>query len=101
MRLVSFTVDPARDTPEALAAYARRFAASPDRWQFLTGDPKTLNMLDRDAFKLGTLDAAFEHSTRFVLVDRQARIRAYYSFGQEKMIEHIVSDALALAKEKS
>jgi protein SCO1/2 len=83
VRLVSFTVDPARDTPPVLTAYAARFGAQPDRWTFLTGDPATLNMLDRDAFKLGSLDATFDHSTRFVLIDQQGRIRAYYSLALE------------------
>jgi cytochrome oxidase Cu insertion factor (SCO1/SenC/PrrC family) len=32
LRLVSITVDPARDTPEVLSEYARRFSADPARW---------------------------------------------------------------------
>lgn len=35
--LVSVTVDPARDTPRRLAAYAERWHAGP-RWTFLTGE---------------------------------------------------------------
>jgi protein SCO1/2 len=101
IRLVSFTVDPARDTPAALTAYARRFGAKADRWTFLTGDPKTLNMLDRDAFKLGALDPSFDHSTRFVLVDARNRIRGYYGMGLENMVERISKDAQDLEKEKT
>ena len=78
VRLVSFTVDPAGDTPPVLAAYAKTHGASPSIWYFLTGQVSTLQMLDRDAFKLGNLDASMQHSTRFVLVDRQGRIRGYY-----------------------
>jgi protein SCO1/2 len=96
LQLVSFTVDPARDTPPVLAAYARSFGAQPNRWTFLTGDPSTLNMLDRDAFKLGSLTPTFDHSTRFVLVDKQGRIRGYYSFGMENMVERLSNDAAAL-----
>jgi len=99
VRLVSFTVDPARDTPPVLTAYAARFGAQPDRWTFLTGDPATLNMLDRDAFKLGSLDATFDHSTRFVLIDQQGRIRAYYSLALENMVDRIGHDAHQLEKE--
>lgn len=100
IRLVSFTVDPARDTPPVLTDYARRFGAQPDRWTFLTGDAATLNRLDRDAFKLGTLDPTFDHSTRFVLMDRQSRIRGYYSLGLDHMVERIAHDAQELEKEK-
>src|ERR1700675_3050639 len=57
VRLVSFTVDPAEDTPPVLAAYAKTHGASDSIWYFLTGPVSTLQMLDRDAFKLGNLDA--------------------------------------------
>jgi protein SCO1/2 len=36
LRMVSISIDPEHDTPEALSAYARRFGAGP-QWQFLTG----------------------------------------------------------------
>src|SRR5438105_4671447 len=32
IRMVSFTVDPSRDTPRVLAAYAEEHGASRDRW---------------------------------------------------------------------
>ena len=36
LRMVSVSIDPEHDTPEALSAYARRFGAGP-QWEFLTG----------------------------------------------------------------
>lgn len=36
LRMVSISIDPEHDTPEALSAYARRFGAGP-QWEFLTG----------------------------------------------------------------
>ena len=36
LRMVSISIDPEYDTPEALNAYARRFGAGP-QWEFLTG----------------------------------------------------------------
>jgi protein SCO1 len=50
VRLVSYTVDPDRDTPQVLADYAKRFQAEPGRWFFLTGSPASLNALSRGAF---------------------------------------------------
>src|SRR3954470_19515440 len=38
VKLVSFTVDPARDTPQALAEYGKKYSADTTRWTFLTGD---------------------------------------------------------------
>jgi protein SCO1 len=45
VKLVSFTVDPANDTPQVLADYAKRMKAAPDSWRFLTGPPEQLERL--------------------------------------------------------
>jgi protein SCO1/2 len=97
--LVSFTVDPAEDTPPVLAAYGKEHGASPAIWSFLTGPVPTLQMLDRDAFKLGNINASLQHSTRFVLVDRQGRIRGYYDTSDSASIPKVISDVTALARE--
>src|SRR3984885_527418 len=101
VRLVSFTVDPAQDTPPVLAAYAKLHGASPAMWYFLTGPVPTLQMLDRDAFKLADIDATMQHSTRFVLVDRQGRIRGYYDTSDSSSIPKVIADATALAEERT
>jgi cytochrome oxidase Cu insertion factor (SCO1/SenC/PrrC family) len=88
VRFVTFTVDPETDTPAVLREYANKFGASPERWLFLTGEKQELHSLIRDGFKLAVDDGQAEtpegpptgiitHSTRFVLVDANARIRSY------------------------
>src|SRR5947209_5367673 len=37
VHLVSFSVDPGKDTPAVLRSYAERLQAEPGRWDFLTG----------------------------------------------------------------
>jgi|SRR5580658_2000570 protein SCO1/2 len=101
VRLVSFTVDPAQDTPPVLAAYAKTHGASSAIWYFLTGPVPELQTLDRDAFKLGNIDATMQHSTRFVLVDRQGRIRGYYDTSESSAIPKVISDIYALARERT
>jgi protein SCO1 len=101
VKLVSFTVDPARDTPMVLADYAKVHGASSTKWYFLTGPEKTLQKLDRDVFKLGNLDTSMQHSTRFVLIDRQARIRGYYDTSESRAIPRLIDDIYALAREQS
>jgi protein SCO1/2 len=101
VKLVSFTVDPARDTPEVLAAYASHFQAQLGVWSFLTGPQDTLQHLSRDAFMLGNVDASLEHSTRFVLVDRASRIRGFYLTSEEDAIPRLISDAKRLLRERS
>lgn len=101
VRLVSFTVDPQRDTPEVLAEYARRYQADPARWFFLTGDQARLHSLGRDAFKLHNTDGTLVHSTRFVLLDGRGRIRAYYNTQEEDPVARVLADIGRLRGEKS
>ena len=100
VRLVSFTVDPAEDTPPVLAAYARRYHADPARWFFLTGAAADLNTLGFHAFKLQSVDGGLSHSTRFVLLDRKSRIRGYYNSSKEGAVENLVADIARLREEK-
>lgn len=99
LRLVSFTIDPARDNPEVLARYARAFHADPARWYFLTGPQATLHQLTRYAFMLGNVDGSLEHSTRLVLVDRQSRIRGFYESNDPESLAQLRKDIANLAKE--
>jgi cytochrome oxidase Cu insertion factor (SCO1/SenC/PrrC family) len=83
VRLVSFTLDPAYDTPAVLKSYAQRTHADPKRWWFLTGqDEASLHTLVKEGFLQTVQPAAggnpIIHSTYFVLIDRVGRIRAFY-----------------------
>ena len=82
LRIVSITVDPERDTPEAMKAYGQRYGAIDGRWHFLTGPRETLNRIARQDFKLFDVDGSLQHSTRFALVDRQGNIRKFYTTGE-------------------
>ena len=99
IRFVSFTVDPARDTPPVLAAYARHFEADPHKWFFLTGAMPDLNRMSRGVFMLGDVDGSLEHSTRFALMDKSSRIRGYYLSSDADAIPHLIADAKRLLKE--
>jgi protein SCO1 len=99
LRLVSFTVDPARDTPEALAKYAAHYDAQPGAWFFLTGPQPDLHYLAKDVFKLGDVNGDLEHSTRFVLIDKKSRIRGYYLTSEPEAIQYLIADAKQVSKE--
>jgi protein SCO1/2 len=101
VHFVSFTVDPARDTPVVLAEYSKRFHPDPTRWTLLTGSPADLRKLSFDAFHLNDVNGDLEHSTRFVLVDRKSRIRGYYLTSEKESIPTLISDIQSLLKESS
>jgi protein SCO1/2 len=101
VRLVSFTVDPSRDTPQVLSNYAKQHGAG-DRWLFLTGEKSALYDLSIQGFKLALDDAngteaePITHSTRIVLVDRQGQIRGYYSGLEEEALQRLSEDVKKL-----
>ena len=96
LRMVSFTIDPARDTPEALSTYSRSFGANPDKWYFLTGEQKNLHHMSRNVFMLGDIDGSLEHSSRFVLIDRHSRIRGFYDSSDAESIQKLSVDLRGL-----
>lgn len=78
--LVTFTVDPDRDTPEELKRYADAHEADPDRWLFLTGSEDAVDELMRSVYlRAGEgAKAAKEHGLRLVVVDKQGNMRGSY-----------------------
>lgn len=91
--LVSLTTDPEFDGPAVLKKYAEHYQADPERWQFLTGPKLGIAAVAADSLKLSALekppaertsaDDLFIHSTIFVLVDKQARLRAAFDTSSE------------------
>jgi protein SCO1/2 len=94
-RLVSFTVDPAHDTPQELSSYARRFSADPARWLFLTGDPAVLKRVQTD-LGLSTDEDPNLHSLRLVLIDARNRARGYYDSGEPEALARLQKDLKGL-----
>jgi protein SCO1/2 len=107
VRLISFTVDPDYDTPEVLRQYAKRYNAVPGLWLFLTGGKRYIQDLSQKGFRLGVAAEGGStaepiiHSTKFVLVDRLARIRGYYDGTEELSVQQLIKDLGRLLKESS
>jgi cytochrome oxidase Cu insertion factor (SCO1/SenC/PrrC family) len=106
VQLVSFTVDPERDTPQALTLYAQKHRADTKRWYFLTGQRDRILRLIQEGFHLsvGTLanetdmGGMIPHSPRFVLVDKQSRIRGYYDSRELEAVGRLKNDIYTLVK---
>ena len=105
VHLVSFSVDPEKDTPEVLRRYAERLQAEPGRWDFLTGPKSAIYNLSHDGFKLAISDGSDAqgipvHSTRIVLVDRHSQIRGYYDATEADAVTKLVADTNHLLREQ-
>jgi protein SCO1/2 len=99
-RLVSITVDPETDSSTVLADYANRFHALKDRWYFLTGEKSVIRHLAKDGFMVGGGEDASLHTTRFMLVDRQGRLRGYYDSSDDDSLRRLLTDVQRLLSKK-
>lgn len=75
---VSVSVNPEYDSPAVLKDYGNRYGADFDRWVLLTGDRSEIHRLAVEGFHVGSKEDPIFHSTRFILVDKDAQIRGYY-----------------------
>lgn len=108
VRLVSITVDPERDSLAVLQRFADGYGALKDRWYFLTGDGAAIQQLANKGFLLsaatstgGSAEEPIIHSNRFVLVDRQGRIRGYYDGTDEESVKLLLKDMKTLYRENA
>jgi protein SCO1/2 len=105
VHLVSFTVDPAKDTPEVLRGYAQKLQAQSGRWDFLTGSQSAIYDISRNGFKLAVFEHSAEtglptHSTRMILVDRHGVIRGYYDATEPDAMTKLLADTNHLLREQ-
>ena len=108
IKLVSITVDPEHDSLEVLNRFADGYGALKDRWYFLTGDGAAIQQLANQGFLLsaaastgGSAEEPIIHSNRFVLVDRQGRIRGYYDGTDEESVKLLLKDLKKLYRENA
>jgi protein SCO1/2 len=81
MRLVSISLDPARDTPETLRGYMKLYDADPGHWAFLTGPPDQVSAVVKSwgMWAKPAANGQLDHPSRVFLVDAQYRIREIYN----------------------
>lgn len=115
--IASVSIDPERDTPEALKAYAKDKGATLKNWYFLTGDKEAVYAFSNDGFRLYAgenkdVEGGFEHSGLFALIDKEGYIRSrtvvngenenpikFYNGLDEKEVQWLKEDINLLLKE--
>jgi protein SCO1/2 len=106
VQLLSISVDPARDTPERLRAFAARYEADPALWRFARGDEAAIRHVVVEGMKQevarqidrGEVDGfTILHGTKLVLVDDRLRIRGYYDAKDVDSMHQLRGDLTALA----
>jgi len=94
VKFLAITCDPETDDPAKLREYAGEFNAPKDSWYFLTGDLLYTRRIAAEIYGVA-LDRK-EHVERFILVDRQGKIRGQYPWADAKKLSELRADLRTL-----
>ena len=94
--IVSFSIDPENDTPDALKDYGDLYKADYSDWDFVTGyDQETIERFANVSFMVPASKEEgsdqYMHSTSIFLVDKEGFVRESYS-GLDVPLEEIMDD---------
>lgn len=101
INIFSFTVNPKSDTQEKLLQYAYDNDVNSNIWNLLTGDKPDIYNLARKGFLVTATEGDggptdFIHDNKFVLIDREMRIRGFYDGTSEEDVDRLIIDAKKL-----
>ncbi|MBS1653741.1 MAG: SCO family protein [Bacteroidetes bacterium] len=105
LQFLSFSIDPERDSVEALKRWADRFQINPEAWWLLTGSKKEIYDLSENDMKIGLqdghgIDSDFIHTDLMVLVDTNRIVRGYYHGLDSASLSQLSKDIIFLTLEK-
>jgi protein SCO1/2 len=104
LAFLSHTVNPERDTVEALAAYAKMIHADTKNWYFVTGERKAIYDIAANGYLVAAAEdinaeGGFLHSELLVLIDRGKRIRGFYDGTSVVEVDKLIDDIKMLYAE--
>jgi protein SCO1/2 len=99
VQFISTSVDPDRDSLQALKEYALRFGVTDRRWLFLRAPIMEVRELSEKTFMLATGDAPGLHSTKLILIDGEKKVRGYYSSEDPNSLRILETHIRQLIKE--
>ena len=102
--IVSFSVDPERDSVTVLKNYVTRFHINEANWNLITGSKIEIYRLARTSFKVTATDGDggpedFIHSDKLILIDEKKQIRGYYDGTDKKEVTQLIKDIKKLENE--
>ncbi|PPA71953.1 SCO family protein [Jeotgalibacillus proteolyticus] len=103
-RIISFSVDPENDTPEALTEFMSSYELNEEKWDFLTG----YSQEEIADFALNSFEAIVAddpnsdqviHGTSFYLVNKEGTVVNSYNGISDVKVDEIVADVKAVSNE--
>lgn len=103
LKLVSFSIDPKRDTVERLANYARNLGVNTRKWKFVTGEKAAIFDIAKYYFSIAIENkeapGGFDHSGRLILVDTKKQIRSFCDGTDPTSVDVFMQDIQRLLDE--
>lgn len=100
VQFISVSVDPDRDSLEALRQYAEERGVTDNRWVFLRAPMTDVKALCEGQFMLAADELPMAHTTKFILVDQLGRIRSYHEGLESGSMESLKNNIRQLAGER-
>lgn len=98
VRLISVSIDPRSDTPEAMARFAKKFHADSERWLFLTGSKAAICDLLEQSFFPGLIGEkllipnGLRLTQEIILIDPDGKVRSVFNGLDPKITDTIVAE---------
>lgn len=96
LKIISFSIDPVRDTIERLKWYTEKIGTNDEMWHFLRAEQ---NIIDQTADSLKVFQEADEsapgginHQSRFILIDEKKEVRGYYNGVDAEDVDQLIKD---------
>ncbi|GAB3936327.1 SCO family protein [Larkinella terrae] len=94
--ILSYTIDPAHDTPAVLKEFAKNLGVTGNQWQFATGKKEDIFKTGKSYMVVAQEDAGAPggllHSGHFVLVDKEKHVRGMYDGTTEAGADKLMAD---------
>ncbi|TAD97343.1 MAG: SCO family protein [Bacteroidetes bacterium] len=104
VKILSHSVDPLADSVQVLKEYADFNKIDPNFWTLVTGDKQQIYQQAKCAYFIpvqtgtdGKID--FVHSDKLILIDKEKRIRGYYSGTSRDEVDRLITEIQVLLSE--
>jgi len=103
--LISHSIDFQADSVPTLKEYADRLEVTSDKWHFVTGEREHIYHTAKSKYYLSAqidplAPGGYLHNGKFVLVDREGRIRGYYTGTEQADVDRLIADVKILLEER-
>lgn len=103
--LLSHSIDFRNDSVPVLKAYAlEKGITNAEKWHFVTGKREDIYDIAKNSYYISAMEdegapGGYLHNGKFILVDKQGRIRGYYTGTEAESVDQLIQDIKRLKEE--